>query len=102
VIRNPRWASGRVAVWGAMPAPDEHIGADRLELFDRLADLTRDPDATRGELISTYTTDDRVRVPPTVYNAILNRAEPVLPDPAPASPPSGQPRTGADADPLSG
>jgi hypothetical protein len=76
-------------VWGAMPAPDEHIGAGRLALFDRLADLTRDPDATRGELISAYTTDDRVRVPPTVYNAILNRTEPVLPDPAPASPPSG-------------
>jgi hypothetical protein len=49
-------------------------------LFDRLADLTRDPDAAFSELAAMYTADDRLRVPATVYNAILNRSEPVLAD----------------------
>ena len=33
-------------IWGAMPAPDDTIGDERYALFDRLAELTRDPDAT--------------------------------------------------------
>jgi hypothetical protein len=65
-------------VWGAMPAPGEPIGDDRLALFDRLADLTRDPDAAFPELTATYAADDRLRVPATVYNAVLDRSEPVL------------------------
>jgi Transglutaminase-like superfamily len=66
-------------VWGAMPAPDEPIDAERLALFDRLAELTRDPDAAFAELTAAYRGDDRLRVPDTVYNAVLNRPEPVLP-----------------------
>ena len=31
--------------WGAMPGPDEPLDAERLLLFDRLAALTRAPDA---------------------------------------------------------
>ncbi len=45
--------------------------------FDRIAALTRDPDASFGELRSFYETDDGVRVPPTVFNAVSNRAESV-------------------------
>jgi hypothetical protein len=67
-------------VWGAMPAPDETIGDEQYALFDRLAELTRVPDATFTDLAAAYTDDPRVRVPPTVRNAILNRAEPVLDD----------------------
>ena len=66
-------------VWGAMPAPDAAIGDEQCALFDRLAGLTRDPDATVAELIGAYAGDARLRVPATVYNAVLNRREPVLP-----------------------
>ena len=48
-------------------------------LFDRLAGLTRDPDAAFAELRAAYGSDARLRVPATVYNAVLNRPEPVLP-----------------------
>ena len=65
-------------VWGAMPAPDETIDDERLALFDRLADLTRDPDAAFADLTAAYAADDRLRVPATVYNAVLNLTEPVL------------------------
>jgi hypothetical protein len=64
-------------VWGAMPAPDETIGDDRIALFDRLAGLTREPDATFTDLAATYAGDPRLHVPGTVYNAIRNRQEPV-------------------------
>jgi len=63
--------------WGAMPAPEEAIDGERLALFDRLAELTRDPDAAFADLTAAYRADDRLRVPATVYNAVLNRPEPV-------------------------
>ncbi len=66
-------------VWGAMPAPGEAIGDEQYALFDRLAGLTRDPDAAFAELTAAYAGDARLRVPATVYNAVLNRPEPVLP-----------------------
>ncbi|MGH2562081.1 MAG: transglutaminase-like domain-containing protein [Thermomicrobiales bacterium] len=62
-------------VWGAMPAPDEPIQPAELALFDRLAPLTRTPDAALAELRALYEGDDRLRVPPTVRNAVLNRDE---------------------------
>lgn len=65
-------------VWGAMPAPAEVIDDDRLALFDRLAEYTREPGATFADLTAAYAGDDRLRVPATVYNAVLNRIEPVL------------------------
>jgi hypothetical protein len=66
--------------WGAMPGPDEQIGGELLALFDRLAELTRDPDAAFGDLAAAYASDDRLRVPGAVYNAVLGRTEPVLGD----------------------
>jgi Transglutaminase-like superfamily len=63
--------------WGAMPQPDEHIDDELVALFDRLAGLTRDPDAAFTELTEAYGTDDRLRVPGTVFNAVLGRREPV-------------------------
>ena len=65
-------------VWGAMPAPDQTISAELYALFDRLAGLTGDPDAADAELTTAYADDPRLHVPATVYNAVLNRAEPVL------------------------
>jgi hypothetical protein len=61
--------------WGAMPAPNQPIDDDRLALFDRLATLTHAPDASIAELRARYEGDDRLRVPATVFNAVLNRTE---------------------------
>jgi hypothetical protein len=62
-------------VWGAMPRPDQQLGDDQLNFFDRLAALTSDPDRSFARLRAVYEDDDRVRVPATVFNAVLNRPE---------------------------
>ncbi len=64
-------------VWGAMPRPDEPLNDDQLEFFDRLAALTHAPDSSFAELRTLYADDDRLRVPATVFNAVLNRPEAV-------------------------
>ena len=61
-----------------MPAPGETISDELYALFDRLAGLTRDPDAAFAELTAAYADDSRLHVPATVYNAVLNRRELVL------------------------
>jgi hypothetical protein len=67
-------------VWGAMPAPGEEPAADDLALFDRLAELTRNPDESLAELRARYEDNSRLRVPPTVFNAVL-QCEDSVPDP---------------------
>jgi len=62
-------------VWGAMPGPDEPLQDEQLVFLDALAALTRTPDASFGELRACYAGDDRLRVPATVFNAVLNRPE---------------------------
>lgn len=62
-------------VWGAQPSPNEPLNDEQLIFFDTLAALTRDPDASFQELRSLYQGDDRLRVPTTVFNALLNRPE---------------------------
>lgn len=62
-------------VWGAMVRPDEPLRDEQLALFDRLAALTREPDASFAELRGLYESDERLRVPATVFNALLNRPE---------------------------
>jgi hypothetical protein len=64
-------------VWGAMPKPDEEIGREHLELFDRVAAVTRHPDHSFEELKKLYHDDARLGVPAVVFNAILRRSEPV-------------------------
>ncbi len=61
-------------VWGAMPGPDDTIGDDRFELFDRLAPLTLTPDTAFTELRAVCQ-DERLRVPPAIHNAVLARDE---------------------------
>lgn len=63
--------------WGIMPHPRQQLDAGLLAFFDRLAALVADPDASHQELRSLHEKDDRVRVPKTVFNAVLNRLEPV-------------------------
>jgi hypothetical protein len=62
-------------VWDVMPSPEEPIQEDQLAFFDRLAILTRSPDTAFAELRRLYESDDRLRVPATVFNAVLNRPE---------------------------
>lgn len=64
-------------VWGGMMGVDETPVAHRLEWFDHLAELSRDPDAHFEEMRSRYESDERLRVPSTVFNAVLNRQETV-------------------------
>lgn len=63
--------------WGAMPHPGQQLDAGQLAFFDRLTALTADPDASHQELRTLYEKDERVRVPKTVFNAVLNRPEPL-------------------------
>jgi len=62
-------------VWGAMIPPDKPLGDDRLVLFDRLSTVTRAPDAAFTELRALYEGNQGLRVPPTVFNKVLNRPE---------------------------
>jgi hypothetical protein len=61
--------------WGAMPRRDEALQGPSLTFFDRVAALSRNPDAAFDELRTLYETDARLRVPTTVFNALLNRPE---------------------------
>ena len=63
--------------WGAMPHPGQELDAGQLAFFDRLAALTTNPDASHQELRALNERDERVRVPKTVFNALLNRPEAV-------------------------
>jgi hypothetical protein len=63
--------------WGAMPREDEPIGQARCALFDRLATLTQAPDDCHTELLRLCQTDEGLRVPATVRNAVRGRDEPL-------------------------
>ena len=61
--------------WGIMPHPGQELDAGQLAFFDRLAALTAKPDLSHRELRALCEKDERVRVPKTVFNAVLNRPE---------------------------
>jgi hypothetical protein len=61
--------------WGAMPRPDETLQGEQLAFFDRLAELSREPDASFEVLRELYENDERVHVPAVVFNSLLNRPE---------------------------
>lgn len=62
-------------VWGTMPGVGEPVNDDQLAFFDRLAALTRAPDASFAELRDLYEHDERLHVPATAFNGVLNRQE---------------------------
>jgi hypothetical protein len=64
-------------VWGPMLRPGEAGNAAQLALLDRLAALTRTPDESFAALRELYRSDSNVRVPATVFNAVLNQPEAV-------------------------
>jgi hypothetical protein len=63
--------------WGAMPRAGAPIDEQRCAMFDRLAKLTQAPDASHTELLRLCQTDERLRVPGTVRNAVRDREEPL-------------------------
>ena len=63
--------------WGAQPRPGEALAPALRAFFDSLAALSRDPVACFAELRRLYSEDERLRVPRRVFNARLNRSEPV-------------------------
>lgn len=65
-------------VWGRMPEPEDEIGPDLVSLLDEIAATTADPD-TAADVRSRYETDERLRVPEQVLNAVRQTAEPVIP-----------------------
>jgi len=60
-------------VWGGMTRIDAELD---LAFIDRLAAMTHEPDKHLSELRAAYD-DARIAVPPTVFNAVLNRPEAV-------------------------
>jgi hypothetical protein len=64
-------------VWGAQPRPDEPLDDERLRFFDQLAALAGAPESAFAKLRRLYEGDGRLRVPATVFNALLNRSESV-------------------------
>jgi hypothetical protein len=64
-------------VWGAQPRPNEALDDTQLAWFDGLAALTRRPAESSPQLRQLFASDERLRVPTVVHNALLNRSEPV-------------------------
>jgi hypothetical protein len=60
-------------VWGGMTRTDAELD---LPFIDRLAGFSHSPDRHFGDLRAAYK-DERVAVPDTVFNAVLNRPDPV-------------------------
>lgn len=60
-------------VWGAMTPNDAEL---ELPFIDQLAEFSHAPDRHFGDLRAAYK-DKRVAVPDTVFNAVLNRPDPV-------------------------
>ncbi len=64
-------------VWGAGWEPGELPTEAVLELFDRVAALTVDPDTRFADLRALYESDDSLRMDGTVLNVALGRSEAV-------------------------
>jgi hypothetical protein len=63
-------------VWGEMPQVSSDLNAAQMNRFDDLAALTRDPDKNFDALVSEYKSD-ALKVPPVVFNAVLQKPETV-------------------------
>ncbi len=65
-------------VWGAQPPTDIALSDEELDFFDRIASLTADPDGSFDAMRERFVEDARLRLPDTVYNALLHRKERVF------------------------
>lgn len=65
-------------VWGAQPPSSVALSNEELDFFDGIARLTADPDANFDAMRQRFAEDARLRMPETVYNALLHRTERVF------------------------
>jgi Transglutaminase-like superfamily len=68
-------------VWGMMDIDEAALTEEKRTLIDRVAALTIAGDEKFGEMREIYESDDRLRVPPVVFNALRNAAEPSVSSP---------------------
>ena len=61
-------------VWGLMDMNDDAITDEKKKFLDRVAALTLSGDDKFGDIRAIYN-DDRLRVPPVVFNALRNAPE---------------------------
>jgi Transglutaminase-like superfamily len=64
-------------VWGMMDMNDEALTDEKKALIDRVAALTLAGDDKFAEIRAIYESDERLRVPPVVFNALRNAPEPI-------------------------
>jgi hypothetical protein len=64
-------------MWGGMIEPEAAPTEEQLAFIDRLAELTLDVD-NRFDELQTLDQDERLKVPATVHNAVLNRQDDVI------------------------
>jgi hypothetical protein len=64
-------------VWGTMDMNDEALTDEKKALFDRVAALTLAGDDAFADVRAIYESDERLRVPPVVFNALRNAPEPI-------------------------
>jgi hypothetical protein len=64
-------------VWGMMEMKDDALTEEKQKLLDRVAELSLGGDEAFPELRKIYESDERLRVPPVVFNVDRNASEPV-------------------------
>ena len=62
-------------VWGLMEMDDDALTDEKKALIDRVAALTLAGDNAFADVRAIYESDDRLRVPPVVFNALRNAPE---------------------------
>jgi Transglutaminase-like superfamily len=62
-------------VWGLMEMGDDALNDEKRALLDRVAALTLAGDDAFADMRAIYESDDRLRVPPVVFNALRSAQE---------------------------
>ena len=62
-------------VWGLMEMTDAALTEERKVLLDKISALTLGGDEAFTEMRALYESDDRLQVPPVVFNAVRNAPE---------------------------
>jgi hypothetical protein len=65
-------------VWGAMDMNDAALTDEKKALLDKVAALTLAGDDKFAEVRAIYDSDERLRVPPVVFNALRNAPEKIV------------------------
>jgi hypothetical protein len=65
-------------VWGLMEMNDTALGDEKKTLVDRVAALSLAGEDAFSEVRAIYESEDRLRVPSTVFNALRSATEPIL------------------------